>query len=548
MLSLRNTCGTMLIAGTALAASSVAIASSHREAPQISKDQFADNTDTYVFISPENDNNIVLAASWIPFEAPDGGPNYFEWDDNATYYIYVDNDGDAEPEWTYTLTSRTVVGNDQTFLYNTNTINSKNDPDWNRRQFVTITETNAMGSTTTLVNDQLTIPVNIGNKSTPDYDDLVQQGVFNFNTAQGAGKAFAGQTDDAFFVDLQVFDLLTLRGQAAPIGYEEGPNMPTDSLSGFNAHTLVIELPIDRLTSDGEDVLGVWSTSERNDIQVSRLGMPLVNEVVFPYAIKDTFNAIPPSVDLSQYLSGAMLQRYVENPEVGQLLCDLYGVPLPADSNNDCDTEFDSNTFRSGRGDLVDIFLQGMVLAQPFTINTANGPLELGTGFNINRPDGVQPSEMIRINTTIKGSLCAPNPSPLGVIGGDACGYPNGRRLMDDVTDISLLAVGGAVYEVLDDRDISYSFNPALLDILVDGVNENDQEFSETFPYFATAQAGQSHINENPVNPPMMTAAQPTLSIDGGGGATGIAGLLGLLGLLCSWLGFSAVRSRRTKS
>jgi len=148
------------------------MASSHREAPLISKDPSADNTDTYVFIPPENPNSIVFVASWIPLEAPEGGPNYYEWDDNALYDIYVDNNGDAKPDITYTLSSRSVVAEKLTYQYNTAPMNHITDPSWNERQYITITEHISGSTPVALVQNQLTAPVNIGSKSTPDYKTL----------------------------------------------------------------------------------------------------------------------------------------------------------------------------------------------------------------------------------------------------------------------------------------------------------------------------------------------------------------------------------------
>jgi uncharacterized protein DUF4331 len=484
-----------------------AAASSHREAPLISKDAFADTTDTYVFISPANPNNVVIAASWIPFEGPEGGPNYWEWDPTAQYSLNVDNDGDAVADFTYTLTTETSVPNGNTFLYNTGPITSLNDGDWNMKQKVTIKEHAAGGATTTLVDRMLTTPSNIGKKSTPNYTNLENAAIRTFGSGANQLKVYAGQTDDAFWVDLQVFDLLTLRGQDAPVGYAGGNNRPQDSVSGFNVHTLVLEIPISRLTQGNEPVLGVWASTTRDGAQVSRLGMPLVNEVVIPLALKDAFNTLQPSQDLGVYTDalgedvGALLQKSVEDPEVGRLLCSLYGVPLPGDANDNCSTEVDVETPRSGRGDIFDIFLTGMVTAKPFTITTKNGPVTLPAGFNVNRPAGVQPAEMIRINTSIKGDLCSPTPSRLGVLGGDACGFPNGRRLTDDVVEIELLAVAGAAYPVLDGRDASFSFNPALIDVLDDGVDGNDRLFRSVFPYFAQAQSGQAHFHQNQSGP-----------------------------------------------
>lgn len=483
-----------------------AAASSHREAPLIGKDPFADTTDTYVFIPPGQTHNIVLAASWIPFEGAEGGPNYYEWDPQVLYDIYVDNDGDAIADITYTLKARTDTRDPlNTFLYSTGPITSLNDPDWNRPQYITITEQAENGSITVLVDNELTAPVNIGSKSTPDYQALLTDAIHTYGTGSNQIKLFGGQTDDAFWVDLQVFDLLTLRGQNPPIGYGTGNNVPVDSLSGFNVHSLVLEIPVHFLR-DSDSVLGIWSGSRRtgmgvftgtgDPVQVSRLGMPLVNEVVLPIGLKDVFNSIPPSVDLTVY---GLLQESVENPEVGTLLCALYGVPLPGDSNSDCNTEYTAGTPRTGRGDIFDIFVTGMVLENPFTIQTASGPVTLPAGFNVNQPAGVVPAEMIRINTAISGTLCSPMPSPLGILGGDACGFPNGRRLNDDVVEISLLAVAGAAYEVLDDRDANFTFNPALIDVLDDGLDGNDKAFQGTFPYLAIPHSGQEHIHQNPI-------------------------------------------------
>jgi hypothetical protein len=482
-----------------------AAASSHREAPLISKDAFADTTDTYAFVSPSNPNNVVIAASWIPFEGPEGGPNYWEWDPTVEYTLNVDNDGDAVADFTYSLTAETSIPNGNTFLYNTGPITSLSDGDWNMKQRVTIREKVAGGATNVLVNDMLTTPSNIGKKSTPNYGALESAAIRTVGSGASQMKIYAGQTDDAFWVDLQVFDLLTLRGQDAPIGYAGGNNRPQDSVSGFNVHTLVLEIPISRLKQGSEPVLGVWAASSRGGSQVSRLGMPLVNEVVIPLALKDTFNTLAPSQDLGVYTSGLgaghLLQKSVEDPEIGRLLCGLYGVPLPADANNNCSTEVTLGTPRSGRGDIFDIFLKGMVLAKPFTITTKNGPVTLPAGFNVNRAAGAVPAEMIRINTNIKGDLCSPTPSRLGVLGGDACGFPNGRRLTDDVVEIELLAVAGAAYQALDGREAAFSFNPALIGVLTDGVDYNDRLFRSSFPYFARAQSGQSHFHQNQIGP-----------------------------------------------
>lgn len=543
----------ILLAAGLLAVRNQAGASSHREAPLISKDPFADNTDTYAFVSPNDPSRLVLVASWIPFEGPEGGPNYYEWDDRVYYDIYLDIDGNATADVTYTLYSKVMVQNPNTFLYNTGPINSLTDGDWSRTQVYSITEYFTPGmqpaSTsraadahiTTIVDNKPVAPAHIGSKSTPNYDALEQASISHYTDPDNGDMIhiFAGQTDDPFFVDLQVFDLLTLRGQGSPIGYSQENNIPVDSLSGFNVHSLVIEVPIARVTRNGDPVVGVWSGSRRQGMniaradaaadytQVSRLGMPLTNEVVLPVALKDTFNAIAPSVDLTVY---GLLQESVEDPEVGNLLCGLYGVKLPGDTGNDCDTDYTPGSPRTGRGDIFDIFLTGMVLENPFTIKTKNGDTTLPKGFNVNRPKnpaitspvpGVTPAEMLRINTAISGDTCSPTPSRLGVLGGDACGFPNGRRLIDDVVEIELLAVAGAAYEVLDDRDAGFSFTAGLIPILTDGVDANDKPFRNTFPYVAQAHSGQSHLHTNPVLGVFIPMIQKAMnSVQGAGLAT----------------------------
>jgi len=508
----RRTCAVLCMA--LLAAATTAVASSHREAPAISKDQYADNTDTYVFIPPGQTGRIVLAGVWIPFEGPEGGPNYFEWDDDVRYRINVDVDGDATADAVYTLESETTIQNPNTFLYNTGPILGLPSAAWNRQQTYTLTESRrpcggGAPVETVLLEDELAPPVNIGAKSTPGYAALAASATYRRKVGNDRFRIFAGQRDDPFFVDLQVFDLLTLRGEAAPVGYSTGNNVPVDSVSGYNAHALVIELPISRLKCGDEPVLGVWASSDRATTpggatfeQVSRLGMPLVNEVVLPYALKDAFNTIEPADDLDLYTTpptAAILQKSVEDPEVGNLLCALYGIPLPGDTDSDCDTEFTPGTPRSGRGDIFDIFLTGMKLANPFTIDTANGPVQLPAGFNVNQPADVVPAEMIRINTNISGDLCKPVPSRLGVLGGDACGFPNGRRLIDDIVEIELLAVAGAAYQVLDGRDASFLFTAGLADVLTDNVTQNDVPLLASFPYLARPRSGQEHVHHNPL-------------------------------------------------
>jgi hypothetical protein len=251
------------------------------------------------------------------------------------------------------------------------------------------------------------------------------------------------------------------------------------------------------------------------------LGTPLTNEVVLPYALKDAFNSIDPTVDLALYTGAAgpaiqaLLQKSVEDPEVGFLLCSKnYVDSLPGDADNDCHTEFTVGTPRTGRGDIFDIFLTGIKLANPDTIITKNGPVTLPAGFIVNQPAGVRPADMLRLNTNIKGDLCSPKPNRLGVIGGDACGFPNGRRLIDDMVEIEVLAVAGAAYQALDGRDAGFVFDPALIGILTDGVDFNDIPFRSVFPYMGLAQSGQEHFHQNPIDEDDARAAAAIVSAE----------------------------------
>ena len=500
-------------------------ASSHREAPLIARDPYADNTDVYAFISPDRPDSVTLIANYIPLEWPESGPNFFEFDDNVRYEIHVDNVGDARSHITFQFDFDTRTRNPNTFLYNTGPITSLDDEDWNKPQTFTLTQrtTGVRGqpSSSVLGRNLKTPPVYVGAKSTPNYEALATAAIHTIGSGANAIKVFAGQRDDPFFVDLgSIFDLLSLRGQAPPIGYPPGQdqsNLPQDGVAGYNTHTIAIQVPISRLMAyegaerGAEPVIGVWATASRRStrvlngvegilegrgaethsgkfVQVSRLGMPLVNEVVIPLALKDAFNNLRPEQDAGIYTAdtdvGNLLQRSVLDPELQRLLEALYGVPNPGPN----------------RLDLQAIFLTGLKTTKPFTINTAGGPVELPAGTNVNQPSGVQPAEMLRLNTAapfrpgVEGSVCAPTPNyQLGLLGGDACGFPNGRRLQDDVTDIELLAVAGAAYSVL--TNDTFEFNPALIGVLRDGVNQNDKELLSTFPYVATPWSGTDHMH-----------------------------------------------------
>jgi Domain of unknown function (DUF4331) len=430
-------------------------ASSHREAPLISQDPLADNTDTYAFVSPESPDKVVLIANYIPLQAPYGGPNFFKFDDNVLYEIMVDNDGDAVEDLTYQFRFTTVTMNPNTFLYNTGPITSLDDPDFNVRQYYSVTEVRGprrTGAATILAENLPSPPVNVGVRSTPNY-----QALGGVHTIQSDGtRVFAGQRDDPFFVDLgATFDLLGIRVLPGDGGGG------VDGLKEFNVHSLALEIPMARLSrfgtrpasaSDPGAIIGVWATASRpsmttrtagseqssgNWVQVSRLGQPLVNEVVIPRALKDAFNGLEPTGD-------AAALPVVLDPEVPKLLEALFGIVSPP----------------APRNDIVTIFLTGIP--------------------GLNQPPGVRASEMLRLNMAIPPSR---QPESLGVLEGDLAGFPNGRRLEDDVTDIALKAMAGAT-------PLTPAFNTGINAQLGDGVHANDKLFLSQFPYLASPHAG----------------------------------------------------------
>lgn len=439
----------------------VAQASSHREAPLITSDPKADATDLYAFVSPDRRDTVTLIANYYPFQEPNGGPNFYPFDDNVLYEIHVDNNGDAAADITYQFRFSTILANGNTSLQNLGPITSLTDPDLNVRQVYTLTKV-ANGQSTVLGSNIAVPPANVGPKSTPNYESLSNSAIQNL----GGTQAFAGQVDDPFFVELGgVFDLLTIRKLPGNAGGG------VDGLRGYNVNTLALQVPMTDLTKDGrrpngatdsDAVIGVWTTASRQStrvlagsnqsfsgpwVQVSRLGAPLVNEVVIPLAQKDNFNASDPAND-------AQFANFVTDPELAKLLKALYNVNVPP-----------QGAFGSAnqRDDLIAIFLTGI--------------------SGLTQPQNVKPSEELRLNLGIAPSS---NPNRMGVLGGDNQGYPNGRRLADDVTDISLRAVAGAAYPLFHS-----SFTADAVGVqLGDGVDYNDVPFRTTFPYMAVAHSG----------------------------------------------------------
>jgi hypothetical protein len=416
--------------------------SSHREAPEISKDPVADNTDTYAFVSPDAPGTVTLITNYVPLEAPAGGPNFYEFgNQDVLYRINVDNDGDARPDVTYEFRFRTSVRNPESFLYNTGQITSLDDPDWNRRQFYSVTR--VRGDSSTVLGDNLSSPpCNIGPRSTPNY--AAQLAAPAVHTVKDGIKVFAGQRREGFYVDLgSTFDLADLRPFQSlhVIPTADAPGV--DATKSVNVHTIAVQVPIAQLTRDGsvptdpaaaKAVIGVWGSASRrksrvrNDdgddievgpwVQVSRLGNPLFNEVVVPMGHKDRWNSLTPRQD-SQFA------KYVQQPELAKLLPALYPTAFP-----------NLAKYTKDRADLVAILLTGL-------------PSGIVPGFQ--NFTGKTLADMLRLNVAIKPTADTPTATNvLGILGGDLAGFPNGRRVFDDTVTIEVRAIAGLTVPLVD--------------------------------------------------------------------------------------------------
>ena len=443
-------------------------ASSHREAPYISTDQLADATDFYAFVAPDATGAVTFVANYVPGGLPSGGPNWYKFGDDVLYEINIDNNGDAVDDITYQFRFKSDINagnafNTGTVLYNTGPIAGPNDPNQNIRQFYSVTKLTGPGGSsregtaiTSATNLQVA-PARVGPKTYPGgYGPVADK--FNYTIGDGI-KVFAGPRDDPFFIDLGgTFDLLNL-------------GSGVNTVAGINVMSIVIQVPKAQLTKSGvaptgttdpNAIIGSRTTSYRQSIrvlrpvggmgstigqantgpavesavinrgpwiQMSRLDLPLINEAVILLKDKDRFNGSQPVND-GQFLS------YVQNSHFAALLNLVLGVTVPPNP----------------RTDLVDTLLKGI--------------------DGLNRPAGVVPSSQLRLNMAVPP---AATPNRLGAVGGDLAGFPNGRRLTDDIVDITIAAVAGCL------QGGAYAANCAL----GDGVDANDKPFLTTFPYVA---------------------------------------------------------------
>ncbi len=448
--------------------------SSHREAPEIAKDPVADSTDVYAFVSPDKPDTVTIIANYIPLQQPNGGPNFYEFGDDVRYEINISHGGKAKSDVTYRFYFKTKIRNPKTFLYNTGPISSIGDATWNRPQYYSVYRVED-GRSKLIARNLSCPPVNVGPRSTPDYQALSDQAVHKV----GKRTFFAGQRADAFHVDLgSIFDLGALRPfqnlHLLPMAAMDGIN----SVQSYNVHSIAIQVPISDLTrdhstptdvDDARSVIGVWSNAARRAAriydrksgtfkasgpfkQVSRLGNPLVNEVLIPMAEKDEWNAHSPRYD-------RVYAQYVNKPELAGLLPVLYPNVFP-----------NLEAYDKPRADLNAILLTGIPKGIVPGFQNYTGPVE---------------SDMLRLNVAIdpRGSYSR---SDLGVVGGDLAGYPNGRRINDDVVTIELRAIAGVTIPLVDP---DYTPDGAA-SAIEDGTENTNAEPTNSFPYLALPGSG----------------------------------------------------------
>ncbi len=454
----------------------LSIGSSHREAPNISLDPSADNTDTYAFTARNAPGALTVVANWQPNQVANAGPNFYRFDDDARYYVNIDNTGDGKADIRYRWDFKTQVRNRNSFLYALPGVTGFEDAKLNVIQrYSVVKETITRRGRRTRVREATiarnvpATPSNVGNKTFPNYEVFTGPASRNL---RGGGLTFAGQRDDPFFFDLGgSFDAFNIRKGTGNEG--EG----REDIAGTNISAIVLQVPEGQVTRDRRAVadpgarnavVGVWASTERRKlqvsngtfdqrspatvragsgrrrgrsanrfVQVSRLGVPLVNELVIPLGRKDQFNRTTPDQDAKRY------GRFAVKPELAAVLNALFNVNAP--ENN--------------RTDIVQALLQGIP----------------GVNQHSGFPEGRVPAvDTLKLNLGTPPASGAEN--RFGVIGGDMAGFPNGRRLGDDVVDIELQVVAG----FLMDNKVP----------LGDGVDRNDKPFRDTFPYLASPTAG----------------------------------------------------------
>jgi Domain of unknown function (DUF4331) len=446
----------------AIVAAPFSSGSSHREAPNIMLDPSADNTDTYAFTAKDAPDALTVVANWVPGGNPANGPNFFRFDDRARYYINIDNNGDGKADLRYRYVFRTQVGKDS-YRQSLPNVQSFGDPKLLQKQYYdivreTLTDGKPSGEKE-IANNLPVAPSNAGPKSFPDYAKVAAESIRSI----GSSKYFVGQRNDAFFIDLgTAFDQVNVRQGSGNTGGG------IDTQAGTSIQTITMQVPESEVTSDGKQVsgptapnavVGVWASTERRKIevtnnkfddnkrsrgswvQVSRLGIPLTNELFIPADRKDEWNRNRPQND-------GRFVRYFETPEFAKQLNSLDPAGSGAGSARAV------NAPENNRSDLVEFLLNGIA--------------------GLNRPAaGPQPYDTLKLNLATPP---AQTPNRFGVLGGDNAGFPNGRRLEDDVVDIYVQLYAG-----------SLKGNKLPLG---DGVDQDDQAFLPQFPYQSQPASG----------------------------------------------------------
>ena len=492
---------------TAVAALMIApppgFAASHREAPITALDSKADITDFYAFVSYDNPTKVTIIMDVDPLLEPGNGPNYFPFDDNILYQILVDNNNTALPAISFQIQFTTQIRAPGVFTGFVGAGNGINAPSnspapvppgtpivppaitaldgagaagLSLRQSYTVTMVKN-GVSTQLTNSTsaplFAVPSNVGPRTMPNYPALAAQGIYSLGNGI---RVFAGTADDPFFIDLgATFDSLNYRvaaggGVLTPAQDASMTNTAPDFVSGYNVNVIAIEVPIALLTVNGNNppatdktaTLGFWGTTSRPRIvvrraplpsaasggfsQVQRMGNPLINELLIGTGSKDFWSMSFPVND-SQFASMLL------DPLLARVLNAVYGINIPTPP----------------RVDLLPLVTYAPPIAAP---GTPAGPV----------------ADLLRLNVGVPPTPMASR-SRLGLLAGDAAGFPNGRRVSDDVTDIALRVVAGV---------LAPGFNVSPNNLLGDGVNVNDVPFQETFPYVAFAQSGRNRRHIDP--------------------------------------------------
>jgi hypothetical protein len=502
-------------------------AASHREAPLTALDHAADITDFYAFRSYDDPTKVTFILNVDPLLEPANGPNYFPFDPNIVYAIHIDNTYDAVEDISFEFRFTTNVRAPEVFTGFVGVGNGVNAPanaprptaangtttfavgapvlppaitaldgpgsdGLSLQQTYTVTMVQGSGATATRTDltdgkKLVAVPSNVGSRTMPNYSALAAQGIFSLGNGV---TVFAGTVDDPFYIDLgAAFDSFNFRpnnffagatsssGAALPIlsqtqDANDATNYGVDMVSGYNVNSIAIQVPISMVTQNGKPVIGTWGTTSRlrttvrpadpsaptpqpsDFVQVQRMGNPLINELIIGTGSKDTWSMTPPSQD-------AQFASYALDPLIARVMNAAFGLPVPDPP----------------RTDLLPLVQYSGPFAGP---GSSAGPV----------------ADLLRLDTSVSAT---PKTSRhrLGLLAGDGAGFPNGRRVSDDVTDVALRVVAGVLCSSSCTAG-GQPFTASTVPLLGDGVNTNDVAYQETFPYVAWAHSGRDRRHVDP--------------------------------------------------